>query len=512
MSQRTSMKQHEARNPPKRMDHYKNSDLRYELLQEDSSFGPSIHQNRVNIMWVALCLIGLTTAVISAVVYLACSNYEEIFPESKLIEMDLIIFGPQKVVKGDYKFVKHRAEKYAQSTYDHANSTNWNTFAKNVHAEADQKFRYIPKKYKLVCYYTLPKNVSTGQLLPGNIDPNLCTHINLAFAFIENNGSIIPQAEADFEVYSQVIELKRWNPRLKVLISISCNDYAGKGLLDTINIPRLRKKFVSILMKFLDTHNLDGIDFDWEFPSWPDASPAQKEKFAMLLEDINLAFKRLPPERRYILSVAVAAPASIIDQAYNIRKMARSVDFINLMAYDYHYWTAYLPFTGPNAPIYAAANDYNYFATLNANWSVHKWVDEGMPKEKIILGVPTYAHTYELYNPLNHGFISPACGFGSSIGYDGFASYNEVCRFLSDPGVKMVFDHNTRTPYAFKDKDWISFDNIESLGYKASYVTENGLGGIMVWALNLDDYDGTCSNKPFPLVRRLNETLSDDFL
>ncbi|XP_072157428.1 chitinase-3-like protein 2 isoform X3 [Bemisia tabaci] len=394
MSQRTSMKQHEARNPPKRMDHYKNSDLRYELLQEDSSFGPSIHQNRVNIMWVALCLIGLTTAVISAVVYLACSNYEEIFPESKLIEMDLIIFGPQKVVKGDYKFVKHRAEKYAQSTYDHANSTNWNTFAKNVHAEADQKFRYIPKKYKLVCYYTLPKNVSTGQLLPGNIDPNLCTHINLAFAFIENNGSIIPQAEADFEVYSQVIELKRWNPRLKVLISISCNDYAGKGLLDTINIPRLRKKFVSILMKFLDTHNLDGIDFDWEFPSWPDASPAQKEKFAMLLEDINLAFKRLPPERRYILSVAVAAPASIIDQAYNIRKMAR------------------------------------------------------------------------LYNPLNHGFISPACGFGSSIGYDGFASYNEVCRFLSDPGVKMVFDHNTRTPYAFKDKDWISFDNIESLGYK----------------------------------------------
>lgn len=73
----------------------------------------------------------------------------------------------------------------------------------------------------------------------------------------------------------------------------------------------------------------------------------------------------------------------------------RSVDFINLMAYDYHYWTAYLPFTGPNAPIYAAANDYNYFATLNANWSVHKWVDEGMPKEKIILGVPTYAHTYE---------------------------------------------------------------------------------------------------------------------
>lgn len=53
---------------------------------------------------------------------------------------------------------------------------------------------------KLVCYYSLPINGTTEeQLLPEYIDPLLCTHIIIAFAFI-SNGTLLPGSTADFEV------------------------------------------------------------------------------------------------------------------------------------------------------------------------------------------------------------------------------------------------------------------------------------------------------------------------
>jgi chitinase len=64
------------------------------------------------------------------------------------------------------------------------------------------------------------------------------------------------------------------------------------------------------------------------------------------------------------------------------------------MAYDYHFYVNYLPMTGFNAPLYKQADDNRYFATLNTNWTVSYWQRKGMPKEKIIVGLPTYGHSF----------------------------------------------------------------------------------------------------------------------
>lgn len=64
------------------------------------------------------------------------------------------------------------------------------------------------------------------------------------------------------------------------------------------------------------------------------------------------------------------------------------------MAYDYHMYQSYLPLTGANAPLYERQAEKGYFTTLNLNWTATYWLYKGMPAAKIIIGVPTYGHSF----------------------------------------------------------------------------------------------------------------------
>lgn len=67
------------------------------------------------------------------------------------------------------------------------------------------------------------------------------------------------------------------------------------------------------------------------------------------------------------------------------------------MSYDYHFYTKYTPYTGINSPLYSNNDDIGYFSTLNINYSTHYWNFKGMDKEKIVVGLPTYGHSYQYY-------------------------------------------------------------------------------------------------------------------
>ena len=94
------------------------------------------------------------------------------------------------------------------------------------------------------------------------------------------------------------------------------------------------------------------------------------------------------------LLIKVAASKSIIDRSYRVAELANYVDFVNLMGYDLHSFKWYLPLTGHNSPLYPRSDDWNMFGTVNLNWTAFYWVQLGMPREKIIVGVPTYGQTF----------------------------------------------------------------------------------------------------------------------
>lgn len=73
----------------------------------------------------------------------------------------------------------------------------------------------------------------------------------------------------------------------------------------------------------------------------------------------------------------------------------RCVDFVSVMAYNFHKFEPYMPFTGYNAPLNKSSREEGYFATLNIQWDTLYWMKKGMPKEKLIIGIPTFGRTWK---------------------------------------------------------------------------------------------------------------------
>jgi chitinase len=142
----------------------------------------------------------------------------------------------------------------------------------------------------------------------------------------------------------------------------------------------------------------------------------------------------------------------------------RHIDFVNLMSYDYHFYTWYYPVTNFNSPLYPHSLETGYLRFLNVNFSANYWVLKGFPRNKIVIGIPLYGHTYKLYNPSNHKIQAPASDYGD-VGYLGYVSYPQVCIFLQNGAVR-VFDNDSSVPYAYKNNEWISYDDISSVGNK----------------------------------------------
>lgn len=140
------------------------------------------------------------------------------------------------IVNGNWKFLvtagwgwlQHRTELYglALKQYVHFNQSDIVTAAPPVTTNKPSANGIKTKTFKLVCYYTLPSSEGGGDLMPEQINPSLCTHINIAFGHIIN-GSLQPLNSTVLGLFTRVVALKSRNPSLKVLISIGGSSEPG---------------------------------------------------------------------------------------------------------------------------------------------------------------------------------------------------------------------------------------------------------------------------------------------
>ncbi|VVC39783.1 Chitinase II,Glycoside hydrolase, chitinase active site,Glycoside hydrolase superfamily,Glycoside [Cinara cedri] len=380
------------------------SEPQYELLNGKKKYiQPIVH---------TMVLGGLAVLVIFVVIlmfYVSWMKFEDANDQNT--PMDFVLFGPQKYTNSDT--ISYRAHTLAIAAKSNF-KTNW-TAQYKINLQ-----KRIDKTYHMACYYSIPaENISTS-LLPDQIDSHLCTHLIVAFAQVQNN-SVYFKSSFDIEILRQVVKLRKKNPDLKVLLSIlhfSNGTYSNEGFPGVVENNDNLNKFVNDVVSVIREFYLDGIDIDWEFPSWPLLNLREKYGFSKLLETLH---NHLPDS---LLTAAVAAPLNIISNSYEIFSLSKFVDFINVMTYDYHSYQWYFPLTGPNSPLFSPKNENGLFQNLNINTSIQYWISKGMPKEKILLGMPTYGHSFKLINEANNGFNSPTSGPGIGIG--GFVTFPEI--------------------------------------------------------------------------------------
>ncbi|XP_064103793.1 acidic mammalian chitinase-like isoform X2 [Macrobrachium nipponense] len=376
---------------------------------------------------------------------------------------------------------------------------------------------------KIVCYFSswAVYRPEPGSYDVDDIDPHLCTHLIFSFAGLSNYtwqievldpwNELCPP-EGNNCAYKRFVALKDFNPSLTILLAIGGWNEGSEDYSRMAEDPSKRATFVRSVVSLLHLHGFEGLDFDWEYPTQRGGAPQDKENFITLMTELKEAFDASSP--RLILTGALAAGKSIIDEAYDMERLIPLFDQLHIMAYDYH--GCFETFTHHNAPLcgyYADTGDMAYF---NVNFTVSYYLDLGVPKDKLVMGTPLYGRCYTLDNFEEHGMLAPAhsCGAaGPYVRIPGTLAANEICeRLKRDRSCTVVHDPNLHEPYFYCMSDylWCGYDDADSLYLKARYVKNLGLAGVVIWTMDEDDFHGMCYDETSHLIKHMKEALDKE--
>jgi chitinase len=239
----------------------------------------------------------------------------------------------------------------------------------------------------------------------------------------------------------------------------------------------------------------DGIDLDWEWPGG-DGHPDNTEhaddpaNFTLLVAEFRRQLDELEDEtgQEYTLSVSLPGAAGRAE-AYE-SEVFEHVDFATVQGYDFagpwmertaHHSNLYAPESDPGADSVDAA--------------VRRYLDRGAPAEKLVVGLPAFARGWQGVEPADDGRGQPAEG-PADDDYDGPTKAFTDAEALRG---ERHLDEEAGAYWVYDGDEWWTYDNAEVVGLKGAYVTERGLGGLMVWNLDMDR-DGV-------LVRAMDESL-----
>ncbi|KAH8314347.1 chitinase-3-like protein 1 [Drosophila kikkawai] len=355
-----------------------------------------------------------------------------------------------------------------------------------------------------------------GKFGVAEIDPFLCTHLIYAFLGIEETGKLrVIDAYLDLEDnggkgnIKSFNALKLKNPTLKTLMAVGGWNEGSKKFSIVASDPEKRAVFVDDVVKFLQRHGFDGLDLDWEYPGQRHSlANEDRSNYIAFLKELKEGLEPFG----FILTAAVGSAQFSAEISYDIPSIVPYLDLINVMAYDLH--GPWDPVVGINAPLYGSASDATDSTgrqqQLNVDAIVKYWLQAGAPAQKLVLGVPFYGRTFTLATGDGHEPGSPHIGKGIAGKYSrepGVLGYNELCEQMGEEEWTQKWESVQQVPYAYRQRQWVGYEDMRSLSLKAQFVMQHQLGGIMIWSLESDDFRGTCGQQRYPLLHEINRVL-----
>ncbi|KAF2732643.1 hypothetical protein EJ04DRAFT_304974 [Polyplosphaeria fusca] len=323
---------------------------------------------------------------------------------------------------------------------------------------------------------------SCDSVAPEDIDPTMWTHINYAFALINPSDFKIAKMNSyDDLLYPKVIDLKLRAPGLKVFIAVGGWDAGGKVFSDMVSTSANRQAFIKSAIQFCNTHGFDGIDIDWEYPVATDrgASKADFKNFVTFIKELKSAAGKL--------GVTLTLPSSYwYLKGFDIVNLEPNVDWFNFMSYDIHgTWDGNNPYTQ------SVVNPHTNLTEIGIGMDL-LWRNN-IPSKKVVLGLGFYGRSFTLKDS---SCKKPGCPFssgakaGECTDTSGVLSNAEIQRIIDKKKLTPVFDQKAGVKYVVWDNDqWVSYDDADTFKIKMDWANKLGLGGVMVWALDLDNAD-----------------------
>ena len=324
---------------------------------------------------------------------------------------------------------------------------------------------------KNIIAYVFPQD---RPLTPDEVNVRKLTRINYAFANIKD-GEIIEGFSHDAENFATLHDLKKINPALKVLVSVG--GWTWSGNFSDVSLTRQsRARLITSAVHFIERHQLDGLDIDWEYPNQVGNGnvfrPEDKHNFTLLLAELRQRFsleeKRL--HRRLYTSIATGASQKFLDNT-EMDKVQRYVDTVNLMTYDFYVGG---PTTGHDAPLFHNPADPK---NVSAERSVDLFLQAGVPARKLVLGVPFYGRSWGEVASVNDGlFQSGKAAKGVHF------SYPDLPNLLAT-GFIRHWDATASVPFLYNPQTqvFVTYEDPQSLAAKCRFVNQHHLGGVMFW-------------------------------
>lgn len=262
---------------------------------------------------------------------------------------------------------------------------------------------------------------------------------------LSEDGEIMSLANANYVDWSHNQGLQVW--------ALFDNSFDDALTREALSSTENRHRLVQQLLQYCEEYELDGINVDFE-----QMSEETNRCFIQFLRELSVTLR----QKGYLLTIDVPVPSEWTDY-YQRDVMYDLCDYVIVMAYDEHY-----------------AGDTMAGSTSSQKFTaeaIYNMLQEGVGKDKLILGVPFYTRIWMGVDNLR----------SEAVGMD------QAYTCVYDNDLTLTYDKETGQNYAegmvgeTLYRIWL--EDTTSMKWRIKLMQDNDLAGVAAWSLGFESSD-----------------------